>query len=229
MMVTEIYPTVQGEGPYVGRQIVVLRTGVCNLQCSWCDTKYSWQKEYLPKLTKVDDATSRTKIIDTITTEGMKNNAKTILLTGGEPMIWQKDKQLQYIINWFQVKGWQIHAETNGTVPLTFGMQYDFLSISPKVGEYLDVYNEKVLDTYLNHRHKVFKFVIGDNKDVSNFISFVSKYKLYNQSLWLMPRGTTVEQLTKSIDFIGMMKTFIERFDITYNMSERRHILLNVR
>jgi organic radical activating enzyme len=229
MKITEIYPTIQGEGPYVGRAIIVLRTGVCNLQCSWCDTKYSWQKDSLPNLKNVANENQALSIINEIEAAGMKNNAHTILLTGGEPMIWQKDESLQYIINWFHTKGWQIHCETNGTVPLTYGLLYDFLSISPKVGEYFDSYKHEVMNTYLKHNHKVFKFVIGDYKDVAHLISFVNKFKLFSQSIWLMPRGTTPSELNESIDHIENARSFIENFDITFHVSERRHILLNVR
>jgi organic radical activating enzyme len=39
-------PTIQGEGPLIGRPIVFVRTGGCDYRCSWCDTLYAVLPEY---------------------------------------------------------------------------------------------------------------------------------------------------------------------------------------
>ena len=41
----EIFYSIQGEGANVGKPAVFLRMGLCNLKCSWCDTKYTWDWE----------------------------------------------------------------------------------------------------------------------------------------------------------------------------------------
>lgn len=41
LRVTEVFSSVQGEGPFVGRPSVFLRLGMCNLECVWCDTKFT--------------------------------------------------------------------------------------------------------------------------------------------------------------------------------------------
>ena len=49
--VQEIFPTIQGEGPYVGYPAVFIRLGGCNLACSFCDTEFdSYQNFSLEKI-----------------------------------------------------------------------------------------------------------------------------------------------------------------------------------
>ena len=43
LVVAEVFgPTFQGEGPSIGRRAGFVRLGRCNLDCSWCDTPYTW-------------------------------------------------------------------------------------------------------------------------------------------------------------------------------------------
>ena len=38
----EIFHSLQGEGASIGAATVFLRLALCNLSCTWCDTKYTW-------------------------------------------------------------------------------------------------------------------------------------------------------------------------------------------
>ncbi|RWD90497.1 MAG: 7-carboxy-7-deazaguanine synthase QueE, partial [Mesorhizobium sp.] len=45
--ISEIFgPTVQGEGPLIGRPTVFVRTGGCDYRCRWCDTLYAVLPEF---------------------------------------------------------------------------------------------------------------------------------------------------------------------------------------
>ena len=43
--VTEMFSSLQGEGKRCGRPATFLRLRRCNLACSWCDQKETWDPE----------------------------------------------------------------------------------------------------------------------------------------------------------------------------------------
>ena len=44
----EKFHSLQGEGFHTGQSAFFVRLAGCNVGCSWCDTKYSWDKEKYP-------------------------------------------------------------------------------------------------------------------------------------------------------------------------------------
>ena len=39
------YLSVNGEGTYIGKPVIFIRTQGCNVGCTWCDSKYTWAKD----------------------------------------------------------------------------------------------------------------------------------------------------------------------------------------
>src|SRR5258707_11321726 len=47
IMISEVFgPTIQGEGAFIGKPTVFVRTGGCDYRCDWCDTLYAVLPEY---------------------------------------------------------------------------------------------------------------------------------------------------------------------------------------
>jgi 7-carboxy-7-deazaguanine synthase len=122
--VKEIHYTLQGEGAQTGRPVVLCRFQGCNLDCDFCDTdhegvdgpgggEYESPRELAGRISGMwpDDSVR-----------------KAVLLTGGEPLL-QVDGPL---VGEFHSMGFELLLETNGTMPLTRGI--DWVCVSPKGG-----------------------------------------------------------------------------------------------
>ena len=111
----ESFYTIQGEGFNTGKPAYFIRLGGCDVGCSWCDSKESWNPQKFPP---VD--------IDVIVKEAAKCPAKAIVLTGGEPLNYPLDS----LCNALKNKGLQIFLETSGSSQLS-GV-FDWICLSPK-------------------------------------------------------------------------------------------------
>jgi organic radical activating enzyme len=126
----EEFFTLQGEGFQTGRAAYFIRLGGCDVGCSWCDSRYSWDQDIHP-LVDTD------KIIENVLDSG----TDSVVVTGGEPLMWD----LGYLCK--ELKGHRINTfiETSGAYPLT-GI-WDWICLSPKknmppVGKMCEVADE---------------------------------------------------------------------------------------
>lgn len=111
----EQFYTIQGEGFHTGKPAYFLRIGGCDVGCSWCDTKFSWNADLHPKVAVKD-------ILDSVLSSG----AHTVVVTGGEPLMYPLDMLCRELIN----KGIQTYLETSGAYPLSG--RWNWICLSPK-------------------------------------------------------------------------------------------------
>jgi len=110
----EEFYTIQGEGFHSGKAAYFIRIGGCDVGCHWCDVKESWNADLHPP-TKTDTIV-----------KNVKKYAKTVVVTGGEPLIWNLD----YITNTLQNNNIKTHIETSGAY--TLSGKWDWICLSPK-------------------------------------------------------------------------------------------------
>ena len=142
LAVNEIFgPTVQGEGPSMGRQAVFLRLALCNLKCSWCDTKYTWdwKGEFGVAYKRADEIhlLDIKRVLDGLYDHLPEDYLVKPLLvvSGGEPMLQSKGllELIELLPNRFVG---DVEIETNGTIePFDSSLgAYVTFNVSPKLG-----------------------------------------------------------------------------------------------
>ncbi|WP_185849401.1 7-carboxy-7-deazaguanine synthase QueE [Blattabacterium cuenoti] len=114
--IKESFYSIQGEGYYCGIAAYFIRFEGCNIKCNWCDTKESWN-------IKKKDFVSIYEIVSKVN----DHKVKTVVITGGEPMMWN----LYPLVKELKRKGYRIHIETSGSYFIK-EKYVDWITISPK-------------------------------------------------------------------------------------------------
>lgn len=119
--IVEIFgPTIQGEGPLAGAVTHFVRLAFCDSTCSWCDTKYSWQKPVAYEKKSTADIVRELKGL---------GPAKWVTLSGGNPALQPK---LGELVRTLQSEGYLVACETQGTIDQDWFSSLNYLILSPK-------------------------------------------------------------------------------------------------
>jgi 7-carboxy-7-deazaguanine synthase len=122
--ISEIFgPTIQGEGPLVGRPTVFVRTAGCDYRCAWCDTLYAVLPDYR------DEWASMTppQIIARVN-ELARDRPVLVSLSGGNPAL----QPLAPLIALGRRNGHSFALETQGSMSQAWFAELDWLILSPK-------------------------------------------------------------------------------------------------
>ena len=126
MKICEIFESIQGEGKYAGHPALFIRVSGCNLNCSFCDTKYHTEglelfpEEIISRIEKMSEKADKAR-----------GSILKVVWTGGEPMLYRNE--IYQIIN--NIKGDIVEhmVETNGTIfDEEMFKKFKYVSFSPK-------------------------------------------------------------------------------------------------
>lgn len=109
--------SIQGEGFHAGRPAWFIRIGGCDVGCSWCDEKESWNADNFPP---VDT--------DLVVDRALGSLSGSVIVTGGEPLLYNLDYFCERLKG--QGSGILTFIETSGCRPLSG--QWDWICLSPK-------------------------------------------------------------------------------------------------
>ena len=154
LKVVEIFYSLQGEGTFTGVPSIFIRLHGCNLSCSFCDDA----------LHKGD---YKAYNFEQIFNEIKKYPAKQIIITGGEPSIYD----LNDFIDFLQNRGYFVCIESNG---------YKIENI--KKANWI-TYSPKDWDNIIKDGWSELKFIVSKQSDLTKIVSIESDKPIFVQPL----------------------------------------------
>jgi len=204
--IQEIFPTLQGEGPYVGWPAVFIRLGGCNLSCAFCDTQF---EDFKPMRTL--DILDRVQQFATL---NGKRICDLVVITGGEPM----RQPISVLCEALLEADYLVQIETNGTLfrPLPYGLD---IVCSPKIS---DTQYHPIREDLLE-RVTAFKFIISTTDARYADVPEVGQSS-FNIPVYVQPMDELDETINKA-NLSQAMKLSMER---GYRLSLQTHKILGI-
>tara|TARA_Y100001958_G_C21090921_1_gene444048 strand:+ start:93 stop:773 length:681 start_codon:yes stop_codon:yes gene_type:complete len=219
MQVNEIFKSIQGEGPNFGKPAIFLRTAQCNLKCTWCDTKYTWDWKNYDFQKEVKEMT-----IDEVKDAILDLGINHLVITGGEPLLQQDD--LADLLS-FLKPDFYVEVETNCTI-LPNKMLTDLIdqwNVSPKTknsGNPLELCeNNECYYFFANQENCFFKYVVENETDIPEIKKFVRKYNIPEKRIQLMTQASTKEEISMKEKSISKLATLHN-----FSFSPRLHVAM---
>lgn len=204
MQISEVFESIQGEGPWIGYPATFVRLYGCNLNCEFCDSQYSRNGSYAEWSP------------ETVAKAVYDRAPNFVIFTGGEPCMQFSDmkKAIQLIRDVAPNK--RIAIETNGTFDFDEDI-FDVVIVSPKSMSIVEQWS---------YRPKVYvKFLAVDENDIENIRRRMGMHVFANIP-YVMPIGITAEQIVK----VGReLSDIIVASGMDVILSPRLHILMGVK
>ncbi len=185
MKVSEIFRSLQGEGVLIGTPTVFIRTVGCNLECSWCDTKYA--REGGEELS-----------VEQIMAEVEAQKTQFVCLTGGEPLL-QKDaiKLMDKLVD----KCYQVTLETNGSLPLEDVPCSENMLISMDIKCPSSGMEERMLMSNIELLSPAdqLKFVVADIDDLTYAEGILKSYEVKSNVIFTPVGGMELEPVARFV------------------------------
>lgn len=199
LKISEIFESLQGEGVSSGAPAIFVRLAQCNLHCTWCDTKYTWDFERYRYEEEVREQT-----VAEVAQLVNASASQRLILTGGEPLLQQRPlKELFARL----APDIVVEVETNGTIaPEPEALRrVNQWNVSAKLSSAGDPEQFRirpdVLGTFRGTASAYLKLVVRTDSDYAEADALVQRLAWPSERVLLMPEATDREQLrARSLD-----------------------------
>lgn len=167
--IAETFSSINGEGIKAGQLAFFIRFTGCNLNCSYCDTKWA----------NAPDAHFALMTDSEIIAEVRKSGIKNVTVTGGEPLIQQ---DIIPLLKKICENGNYVEIETNGAADISGvaemgadrpALTMDYKLPSSGMESFMLRSNFRLLDS-----RDTVKFVSGSIEDLERAAEIISEYRL---------------------------------------------------
>lgn len=195
--VVEIFESINGEGKKAGQLALFIRFQKCNLNCSYCDTKWA----------NSDDSPYTLMNLEELYKKVVESGIKNVTITGGEPLL-QENIEI-FLKKLAENPEINVELETNGSINLKrFGeiknapsFTMDYKLPKSNMEKFMDLENFK----YLKEKDTV-KFVVSNIDDLERAREIIEKYSLVEKcAVYISPVFGKIE-LSSMVDFMKKYK-----------------------
>lgn len=135
LYISQIIPTIQGEGNFVGVPSILIRLAGCNLRCKFCDTKYTWDFKKIGLDQSIVNEDNFSELLVKLEQLQKAYPSVNLMITGGEPLLYKNNELLYRLVHTDMFNN--IEIETNGcyinNIPTGLSHNRVHFNISPKL------------------------------------------------------------------------------------------------
>ncbi|MFI5371454.1 MAG: 7-carboxy-7-deazaguanine synthase QueE [Candidatus Eisenbacteria bacterium] len=178
--ISEIFLSIQGEGPSAGTPAHFVRLQGCDVGCTWCDTRYSWPAEG-------GEPVDETGLWQRARALG---EAPMLVVTGGEPL---RHPGLAALLTHALGRWPRVEVETSGVAPPPLTHERLAWNVSPKLPSATTRWREtwEHAAAWLAEPRSTFKVVVGDPPDPDDAVRLLESHHVPPGRVMLMPEGLT--------------------------------------
>lgn len=167
--IAEMFSSINGEGTHAGQLAFFIRFMGCNLNCSYCDTKWA----------NVPNVPFTEMTADEILSAVQKSGIKNVTVTGGEPLI---QPNIISLLEMLCSDGRYVEIETNGSADVSEvlkikenrpALTMDYKLTSSGMENHMRTENFSVLE-----KKDTVKFVSGSRADLERALEIIREYGL---------------------------------------------------
>jgi 7-carboxy-7-deazaguanine synthase len=193
--VSEIFRSIQGEGVSAGCPCLFVRLATCNLRCTWCDTRYSWDfanHDYATEVRRLTSSELYQAIVD--------SGESRLVFTGGEPLLQQN--LLARLLGQLPTRLY-IEVETNGTLAPAPELErrVDQWNVSPKLANSGEPRARRLRTEALEHLRRTerawLKLVVATKSDCEEAKALANELNWPPDRVLLMPEAQHADELVR--------------------------------